>query len=160
MKKTQKNLLVTTFAMSVLSGCATLNTTDTTSGGCMDRNGFEFLGLISNRDDQYNKSCGLGYAARAIAAMRKADGSVDYKAYILAVNIYEQSGLEVKKFIATALKEKNTDIKALKQAVTDYKIAESTLCEDVAVEVRQPDGAVQTAVGFQCKTKPPAVLGR
>ena len=137
--------LIGIFSLAVLSGCATLNETDT--GTCVLKKGTSvnllFLSF-STRNDQDNEACRASRAATVIATMRKKDGSPDMQMYNFAANLYRESSQAVRDFMDKMLKESGMSIDAVRFEV--QKSQEPLACE--RVEVQKPDGT--TGTGFKC----------
>ena len=138
-------------ALPALSGCATLNATDTQS--CMSRQGFSLMGgLVSARSDSYNNDCATAKAAATIAAMRKSDGSPDIQAYALAVSIYEKSNPAVRSYMEKMLEKKQG--KTIDQVRFAVKQSQAQKDPLVCHQVSEKDSSGKTVVGFQCKKSP------
>ena len=138
--------LIGIFSLAVLSGCATLNETDTST--CVLKKGTSLNVLFlsfSNRNDEDNEACRASRAATVIANMRKKDGSPDMQMYNFAANMYRESSPAVREFMDKMLKENGMSIEAVRFEV--QKSQEPVSCE--RLEVQKPDGT--TGTSFKCK---------
>lgn len=135
-------------AALALGGCAsTMNYTG--KEDCVERNGKEVTVnllvarfVVSDRKDQFKPSCAGGLAAAKIATMKKADGTPDLAAYLLALNLYRESNDEFKKSFDRQLKDEHgMTIKDIEFAL---KSANGDMVCDI-VEKTEADGTTSTA---------------